>query len=139
MKDTNAKMLLSLITMFLFGGVSGAMLDSYFRPSLFPPPATDQMEENLMIFLGKHLHLMPDQREKIRPTVSDFVHRTEILRQQSLQQFQFLADETDDQISDVLTTSQKSDLAKLRKERDEEFKIHGGLTNDPLRRLPTVP
>ncbi len=139
MKEANTKLLLSLIAMFLFGGVSGALLEGYSRPFLFSPPPPDQMEESLMSFLGRRLHLLPGQQETIHPIVSDFVHRTESLRLQSLRQFRDLSDETDNRISEVLTPDQKGDWAKLRKERDEDLQTRGGMPGQPPSRLPSAP
>ena len=125
MKNPKVRLVLSLLAMFVLGGISGVGLTFFCHPFM-GPPRPGKMQEHLLYFLTERLGLTAEQQEKIKPITFDFAAQADKLHESSFEQFKQLANTTDDRISAFLTPEQKAELDKLRRERDNDFQRHGG-------------
>ena len=121
----NVKLASALLSMFLFGGITGAGLCTLFQPYLFSPPSQEKVQKHLESFLASRLKLTPQQQEQIRPITADFADQAEALHTQSVNQFLQLATATDDRLRQYLTPEQILELDKLAKERQGIVAKHG--------------
>lgn len=131
MKNPKVRLVLSLLAMFLLGGISGAGLTFFCHPFLGPPPKPEKTQQHLLNFLTERLNLTAEQQEKIKPITFDFATEADKLHQSSVEQFQQLANATDDRISVFLTPGQKAELDKLRQERNDDLQGHAGGPGGP--------
>lgn len=127
MKNPKTKLILAFVAVFVLGGLSGAGLTTFCHAFFFPhPPRHGELKNHLLAFLTDKLNLTADQQEKIKPIAADFASQAEAARQQSVKQFQQLADATDNKIAALLTPEQKAALDKIRQDRNHDFQRDGG-------------
>lgn len=125
MKTPKAKIAAALAAMFLFGGVTGAGLTVCLHPYFFPPPQPEEIQKHMLAFLTRRLKLTAEQQREIEPVTADFGRSLQVLNNGLKTQFSELAASTDERISRYLTAGQKAELAKLAREREENFARHG--------------
>jgi hypothetical protein len=124
-KKTNSKLISALLVMFLFGGITGAGLGTFFQPYFFSPPSQEKVQKFMQSFLTNRLKLTPEQQEQISPITADFAAQAQTLHTQSVNQFLQLAAATDQRLRQYLTPEQQLELDRLAKERQAIIANHG--------------
>ena len=127
MKSPKLKLALALLAMFLLGAFSGVGLFSFCHFPFGGPPGQQEMQDHLVKFLTERLNLTADEQAKIKPIAADFARQAQALGEQSATQFEQLAEATDARVALLVTPEQKAALAKIRLERLQIMKNHGGM------------
>jgi Spy/CpxP family protein refolding chaperone len=101
---------------FLIGIITGGCLTLAAGPWLSPPPGLKQMRNHWVQHLSQRLMLTSDQREKIRPIVTEATAQIQAIRRDEIDRVAQIMQTANDRIVPLLTPEQKTELEKMQKD-----------------------
>jgi len=119
------KIVLTLIAIFVAGAVTGGFLTIHAMKYETPrrievPPGTPFSVDRWLA----HLHLTPDQDQKLRPIIEQVDNELRNLRALDLREIEGILDRAQDRMNAVLTPDQRERLRQMleeRKQRPEQW------------------
>jgi len=116
------KIVLTLIAIFVAGAVTGGFLTiramKYEMPRRIEvPPGTPFSVDRWLA----HLHLTPDQDQKLRPIIEQVDNELRNLRALDLREIEGILDRAQDRMNAVLTPDQRERLRQMLEERKQRL------------------
>ena len=122
------KVVLTLIAIFVAGGVTGGFLT--IRAMKYEMPRRSETPPGTAFAIDRwraRLHLTPDQDEKLRPIMQQADNELRNLRTLDLREIKGILDRAEERVNPVLTRDQRQRLRQMledRKQRlDEWFNV----------------
>jgi len=116
------KIVLTLIAIFVAGAVTGAFLTiramKYEMPRRIVVPPGTPFSVNRWL---AHLHLTPDQDQKLRPIIEQADNELRNLRALDLREIEGILDRAQDRMNAVLTPDQRERLRQMLEERKQRL------------------
>ena len=116
------KIVLTLIAIFVAGAVTGGILTiramKYEMPRRIEvPPGTPFSVDRWLA----HLHLTPNQDQKVRPIIEQVDNELRNLRALDLREIEGILDRAQDRMNAVLTPDQRERLRQMLEERKQRL------------------
>ena len=116
------KIVLTLFAIFVAGAVTGGFLTiramKYEMPRRIEvPPGTPFSVDRWLA----HLHLTPDQDQKLRPIIEQVDNELRNLRALDLREIEGILDRAQDRMNPVLTPGQRERLRQMLEERKQRL------------------
>jgi Spy/CpxP family protein refolding chaperone len=116
------KIVLTLIAIFVAGAVSGGFFT--IRAVKYETSRRSEMRPEMPFAVDRwlaHLHLTPDQDQKLRPIIEQADNELRNLRALDLREIEGILDRAQDRINPVLTPDQRERLRQMLEERKQRL------------------
>ena len=120
---------------FSAGAITGVLVAPKFGRHFMRPPRPAEMSQEILHRLQRDLSLTPEQATKIRPLLEATGREMDSIRRETTQRVRARMTETNAQISQILTPTQRIEFQKMEAEHRKHLE-HEGLR---MRRKPLSP
>lgn len=120
------------LLIFLAGIITGALLAPLIGRTFMQPPQPQELSQHIMDHLTSELHLTNSQVAQIQPLVKKAGADMELIHRETMERVMRRLDETNAQISTLLTPAQQVEFKKMEAEHRSRLHHFHPLGEPPL-------
>ncbi|GIU73373.1 MAG: hypothetical protein KatS3mg004_0460 [Bryobacteraceae bacterium] len=123
MMQSNLRLALSLLVVFVSGVVVGAVGDRYLvkrQEAVQRPRSPEEFRRAYVAEMQKRLKLTPEQLEQLNRILDDTREQFRQLRERQRPEVRALQEQQTARINAILTPAQQEEYARMRREREEK-------------------